>query len=107
MPKLFIHQPVFRLLSPIFIGVMVYLLILLLNNDTSQIHLLFESQEVYVCIVASFLILEVNRFVITIFEKLENQLSEWQRPLIVGGVNGLTAVVLASLTVGFQAFRKW
>jgi len=106
MSGLFIHQPVFRILSPLFIGVMVYLLILLLNNDTSQVALLFESQEVYVCIIASYLVLEANRLTIVISSKFEERLLEWQRILFVGGLNCLTAIVLASVTLHLY-FKIW
>ena len=106
MPKSFIHQPIFRILNPLFIGVMVYLLILLLNNDTFQIHLLFQSQEVYVCIVASYLILEPNRLVITIFRKFENRFGEWQFPLIIGSLSSLLAMVVASATL-YVYFNVW
>lgn len=104
--KLFIHQPVFRLLSPLFIGVMVYLLILLLNNDTTQVYQLFESQEVYACVLASYLILESNRLIITILSKFEDKLTEWQSLLIIGGINCLLAVVLASMTL-IMFFKIW
>lgn len=106
MSKLFIHQPVFRILSPLFIGVMTYLLILLLNNDTSQIALLYESQEVYVCIMASYLVLEANRLIVVISSRFENGLLEWQRILFVGGLNCLSATILASVTLGLY-FKIW
>lgn len=106
MSKLFIHQPAFRILSPLFIGVMVYLLILLLNNDTFQIHLLFESQEVYVCIVASYGVLELNRLVIRMFSKFENEINEWQRPIIIGFLNSALAILLASITL-YVYFNVW
>lgn len=104
--KLFIHQPVFRLLSPLFIGVMVYLLILLLNNDTTQVYQLFESQEVYACVIASCLTLESNRLVITIVSKFEGKLTEWKSLLIIGGINCLLTVVWASMTL-LMFFKIW
>jgi len=106
MNKLFIHQPIFRLLSPVFIGVMVYMLILLLNNDTSQVYLLFESQEVYVCIIAAYFILELNRMAIVISKKIKIGLSEWQQSMAVGVINCLIAVLFASITLHFY-FSIW
>jgi hypothetical protein len=85
---------------------MVYLLILLLNNDTTQVYQLFESQEVYVCVIASFLIFEVNRYVITLFKKFEDKFSEWGEPLIVVITNCLFSSVLASATL-FLYFKIW
>ena len=56
MKKLFIHQPLFRLLSPIISGVIIYLLVLLLNNNVEQIQEQFFNEELYFCIALSYLI---------------------------------------------------
>jgi len=67
MKKLFIYHPLFRLLSPVFIGVIVYLLILLINNTTDQLQEQFLGQELYVCIGLSYLIQELSIFLLWIF----------------------------------------
>lgn len=70
MNNLFIHNPVFRLLSPLFSGVLVYLLILLVNNNVGQLQEEFLSQELYVCIVLAYIIQEYARFSLFFFERL-------------------------------------
>lgn len=74
MKRLFIHNPLFRILSPFATGVLVYLLILLVNNNVEQINEEFLGQELYICIGLAFLIQEFARLsivVIKIFRKSE------------------------------------
>jgi hypothetical protein len=76
MRKLFIHQPFFRLLSPVFSGVVIYLLILLLNNNVEQVQNQFFNRELYFCIVLSYLIQELSRTLLLLFKKfLSDKLS--------------------------------
>lgn len=69
MKKLFIHQPLFRLLSPVFSGVVVYLLILLLNNNVAQLQEEFLSEDLYVCIGLSYVVQEFSRTLLLIFKR--------------------------------------
>ncbi|MEE9364889.1 MAG: histidine kinase [Cellulophaga sp.] len=69
MKKLFIHHPLFRLLSPIFNGVIAYLLILLLNNNVTQLQEQFLGEEIYVCIGISYIIQEFSRGLLLLFKK--------------------------------------
>ena len=76
MKKLFVHHPFFRLLSPLFCGVIVYLLILLLNNDIEQIQEGFFNEELYFCIGLSYLIQEFSRILLLLFKRyLSDKLS--------------------------------
>ncbi|MFY0631274.1 MAG: histidine kinase [Flavobacteriaceae bacterium] len=70
MKKLFIHQPFFRLLSPIFSGVVVYLLILLLNNDVVQLQEEFLGEELYACIGLSYITQEFSRALLLILKRV-------------------------------------
>lgn len=70
MNKLFIHTPIFRFLSPIFSGVVAYLLILLINNNIGQLQDEFLSQELYVCIVLSYIVHEFSRLLLWVFKKI-------------------------------------
>jgi uncharacterized membrane protein len=70
MRKLFVHRPLFRLLSPIFSGIIVYLLILLFNNEVGQLQEQFLGEDLYVCIGLSYIIQEFSRLLIVLFEKL-------------------------------------
>jgi len=69
MKKLFVHQPFFRIISPIFSGILVYLLILLLNNNVAQLKEQFLGEDLYVCIGLSYLIQEASRFLLLIFKR--------------------------------------
>ncbi len=64
MKKLFIHQPLFRVFSPIFSGIIVYLLVLLINNNISQIQEQFLGEELYVFIGLNYCIQESIRIIL-------------------------------------------
>lgn len=68
MRKLFVHQPLFRLLSPLFSGGIVYLLLLLLNNNIQQIQENFFNEELYFCIGLCYLIQEFSRILLLLFK---------------------------------------
>ncbi len=61
MKKLFIHNAFFRLLAPLFYGALIYILILLINNNLDQLGNTFMNQEVYVCIGLVYVLSEVLR----------------------------------------------
>ena len=69
MKRYFIHNTIFRLVAPAVYGVLVYLLILLINNNVTKINALFTTEEVYVCILLSYLSFEVIRFVIILLNR--------------------------------------
>jgi hypothetical protein len=50
MNRLFIHQALFRILAAPVLGVMVYLLILLINNDFSELENIFSGVPKYMCV---------------------------------------------------------
>jgi len=70
MNKLFVHNPWFRLLAPIFCGVLVYFLILLINDAVLSIQNNFLSQELFVCIALAYLTQEFSRVLLLVFEKI-------------------------------------
>ena len=69
MKRLFIHHPLFRLLSPLFSGTMVYLLILLIHNNVAQIQDQFLGEELYVCIGLSLITQEFSRGLLLGFQE--------------------------------------
>ncbi len=71
MNTLFIHHPIFRIISPLCSGMLVYLLILLINNNVAQLQEEFLGQELYVCIGLAYLIQEYSRISLLFFEKLK------------------------------------
>jgi hypothetical protein len=70
MKHYFFNNPIFRLIAPPIYGVIIYLLILLINNNVTQVNDLFTTQEVYVCIFLSYLSFEVMRSVILLLNRL-------------------------------------
>jgi hypothetical protein len=81
MKRYFIHNPLFRIVAPPIYGILIYLLILLLNNNVSQVNDLFVSQEVYVCIVLTYLSFEFIRLCIILISKFLRLESEGPRIL--------------------------
>lgn len=70
MKKVFIHNPLFRILTPPVYGLLVYLIILLVNNNVEQIATLVSNQEMYVSMLLSLVAFESMRFVIVILNRL-------------------------------------
>ena len=69
MKQLFVHRPLFRILSPLLSGTLVYLLILLVNNNVMALEQQFLGQELYFCIGLAYLIQETSRLSILAFSK--------------------------------------
>ena len=69
MKKYFIHNAFFRLFAPAIYGILIYLLILLINNNVLQVKEFFSEQEVYICIALTYLSFESIRFVIVLLDK--------------------------------------
>jgi hypothetical protein len=97
MKRYFIHNPVFRLVAPAVYGVLIYLLVLLINNDVTQVNDLFSNQEVYVCIVLSYLSFEGNRIIILLLNKFLPKKSGWSGTLVQVLI---TTVISVALVIG-------
>jgi len=67
MKTIFIHHPIFRLVTPAIYGVLVYLLILLINNNVTEVDGLFSSEELYFSIMLSYIAIESCRMIIILF----------------------------------------
>lgn len=105
MNRLFIHQPLFRILSAPVMGIMVYLLILLINNNFSDLQNIFSGAEVYVCIGLAFISLEAMRFTLSIFEKWFSSLVLRRRVIFQFLVTLFISLLLVTLTI--WAYYKW
>ena len=99
MKKLFIHHPVFRLFSPLFSGSLVYLLILLSNNDVEQINEQFLTQELYFCIGLSYLIQEFSRITLILFVRVFQKTSQIAKWIIQVGLTILFTFLIVSVLV--------
>ena len=73
MRKLFIHQPFFRVLSPLFSGIIIYLLILLLNNNVSALQEQVLGEELYFCIGLSYMVQELSRTLLLVFKRFSKE----------------------------------
>ncbi|HUM47757.1 MAG TPA: histidine kinase, partial [Chitinophagales bacterium] len=65
MKNNFIHNIFFRIFAPPVYGVLIYLLILLINNNVGQLFTLFVNVEVYVSIALSIISFEFMRMTIS------------------------------------------
>ena len=99
MKKLFIHHPLFRLLSPVFSGVTVYLLILLINNNVEQLQEQFLGQELYVCIGLSFVIQELARILLLAFKKLPEVMSSLMSLFVQVIASMLLCILVVTITI--------
>jgi len=69
MKKNLIHQPLFRIVVPPIYGMMMYMLILLLNNELVQLRYTVFTNELLLCVVLAYLISEPLGLTIRIFQK--------------------------------------
>lgn len=95
MKRLFIHNPFFRILTPPVYGLIVYLIILLVNNNVEQISTLISNQEVYVSIALSLIAFEFMRLALVAFERvnLKTRHAVWLQVLATSAVSVTTVVV--------------
>ncbi|MGC3944464.1 MAG: histidine kinase [Chryseolinea sp.] len=70
MKRFFVHNAFFRLLAPLIYGVLVYLLILLINNNVSQVNDFFSSEELYICVGLTYISFELCRLLIVTFDRV-------------------------------------
>lgn len=103
MKKYFIHNAFFRLLAPPVYGVLIYLIILLINNSLLQVNELFSSEEVYMCIGLTFLSFESARVVILLLNRFLTSTYEKARLLIqfVAGTVVPTSLVMLAISLYF------
>lgn len=69
MKRIFIHNPFFRIFAPPVFGLLVYLIILLINNTVEQLGTLVSNQEVYVSMILSLISFESMRLTIVLLQR--------------------------------------
>ncbi|MEM8929266.1 MAG: histidine kinase [Bacteroidota bacterium] len=99
MNKLFVHNPWFRLLGPLFGGVLVYFLILLINDAVLYIQEDFLSQELVVCIGLAYLSQEFSRMSLKLFERLKWSKSFLWRVLFQLLISVVLTIVLVTTAI--------
>ncbi len=105
MNRLFIHNPFFRIGSGLVLGILVYLLILLINNTVEDINKLFSNQELYVCIALSYIAFESMRLVIRSIERFFKRLDFQQKAIAQFG--GTLVASLGLVTLSISAYFRW
>jgi hypothetical protein len=105
MKRYFIHNPLFRIVAPAVYGILIYLLILLINNNVTQVNEIVSSQEVYVCIVLTYLAFESMRLIIVL---LNRSLKERQQNILVP-IQLATTLIISVLLVqsSLSAYFKY
>ena len=99
MKKLFIHQPLFRLLSPIFTGVIVYMLILLINNNVAQLQEQFLGEELYVFIGLSVLTQESVRLILLFLNRNKSSSFSGSKVLFQVLITLVASIVIVSTSM--------
>ncbi|MFT6960742.1 MAG: hypothetical protein ACJAWV_000442 [Flammeovirgaceae bacterium] len=69
MQKIFIHNLIFRLVAPVFVGFLAYLSVLLFFDSISQLTEVFFGNEAMLCIVLAYVLFEALQFAISQVEK--------------------------------------
>ena len=75
MNRTFIHHLIFRIAAAPVLGVLVYLIMLLINNSVRGLGEIFSNRELYVCMGLSYISFESMRWTIRWIEKREHR---WQ-----------------------------
>ncbi len=69
MNRSFVHNIMFRLAAPLVAGLLVYLLILLINNSVLGLDKIFSNTELYVTIALSYLAFTAMRLIILLIDR--------------------------------------
>jgi hypothetical protein len=105
MKRLFIHNTIFRICAPAIYGVVVYLLILLVNNNLNDLLKIYSNRELYVCIALSYLSLESLRGAIVLFAQWLAKWPRKYRTFIQTFVS--LSVSLMIVYAGVDAYFRW
>jgi hypothetical protein len=101
--KIFIHNPFFRIFAPPVFGVLVYLIILLVNNNVEQIGTLISNQEVYVSMVLSLISFESMRFTFVLLNRFAfPKINRMAFQVLIATTLSVAIVVLA-----ISQYYKW
>ena len=103
MKRIFIHNPFFRILAAPVYGMLVYLIILLFNNNVEQLGTLFSNQEVYVSIALALISFESMRFTILGLAKIKLPFRNKAIPQVI-----LTSLVSVTMVlIAISLYFKW
>jgi sensor histidine kinase YesM len=105
MKRYFIHNPFFRLIAPAVYGVLSYFLILLINNNVTQVYDFYSSEEVYSNIALTYLSYESIRLVILILDRFLPEEYSKMRMLLQLIVTTIISVGL--VLIGLSLYFKY
>ncbi len=115
MVKNIINSAVFRIFTPIFYGVTMYILILLIFDRVQDLSENFLVIEATLCVVITYLIFELIRlYILQVEKRCSANCSISRRLIIQGGGSLIITVIITSLIisfyfsklVGFNTFRN-
>lgn len=101
---LFYNQLIVRLVGPLPLGILVYVLVLLLFDDLSALGQLFFNQELLLCIVTTYLFSEIQRLISNSFlGKIESSdtLKLWFSALLIAGLASSAMLVFGVISSYF------
>lgn len=101
MNKNLLHQPIFRLIVPPIYGMMMYFLILLINNSLDLLSETMFTRELLVCVVLAYLVSEPIRLVILVFLSRYND--ELRKPTNIGFLL-ITNLIIGSIIIFLAAY---
>ncbi|MEQ8470286.1 MAG: histidine kinase [Marinoscillum sp.] len=104
MNQLFVHSSRFRILSPIFSGAVIYLLLLLLNNNVQVVSEQFLGQELYFCIGLAYIIQEFSRISIFYFSRWSLLLTNWVRIVVATLASLCITIILVTVLMSLYYY---
>lgn len=99
MNRTFVHNIFFRIAAPSVAGLLVYLLILLINNSVSGLDTIFVNQELYVTIGLSYFAFSSMRLVILAFDRFGKSLIIRRRIWLQTGATLTVAMLVVSVAI--------
>jgi hypothetical protein len=105
MKRYFIHNPFFRLLAPAVYGVLSYFLILLINNNVTQVKDFYSSEEVYSNIALTYLSYESMRIVILLLDRFLPE--QYSRMRMAFQLILATIVSVGLVLIGLNLYFKY
>lgn len=105
--RIFVHSLVFRLCSAPLFGVLIYLLILLINNTLADAEKIFSNQELYVCIALTYLAFESMRLVTRFVERYSKSRALSFQRLILHQILSSLTVELVLIWVAITSYFRW
>ena len=97
MKRLFIHNAFFRILTPPIYGILVYLIILLVNNNVEQIATLVSNQEVYVSMLLSLVSFESMRLVVVLLDR--STLNDTRRMILQVLLTSVVSIAMVLIVI--------